>query len=63
MTILEQFDPCQETVINPDMIIENHVENCYLWPDGETAEKIYQEAGFRTVAIKAAGRAAIRKEE
>lgn len=36
---------------------QNHIENCYLWPDGETAEKIYQEAGFRTVAVKQAGRA------
>lgn len=35
----------------------NHIENCYLWPDGETAEKIYCEAGFRVVEIKVAGRA------
>ena len=42
---------------------QNHIENCYLWPDGETAEKIYQEAGFRTVAVKQAGRAVARKEE
>ena len=43
--------------------VQNHIENCYLWPDGETAEKIYQEAGFRTVAVKQAGRAVARKEE
>ncbi|BCN30980.1 GNAT family N-acetyltransferase [Anaeromicropila herbilytica] len=36
----------------------NGIENCYLWPDGETAEKIYYEAGFRLVDIKKAGRAA-----
>ena len=35
----------------------HQIENCYLWPDGETAEKIYQEAGFRTVVVKQAGRA------
>lgn len=40
-----------------DYCAENHIENCYLWPDGETAEKIYYEAGFRTVAVKQAGRA------
>lgn len=36
---------------------ENHIANCYLWPDGETAEKIYHEAGFRYVETKQAGRA------
>ena len=35
----------------------HHIDNCYLWPDGETAEKIYREAGFRVVAVKLAGRA------
>lgn len=40
--------------------VQNYIENCYLWPDGETAEKIYQEAGFRVVATKQAGRAAYR---
>ncbi len=39
----------------------NHIENCYLWPDGETAEKIYYEAGFRVVEIKQAGRAVKRQ--
>lgn len=34
------------------------ISNCYLWPDGETAEKIYYEAGFRYVETKQAGRAA-----
>ena len=36
---------------------ENNIENCFLWPDGETAEKIYYEAGFRIVETKRAGRA------
>lgn len=36
---------------------EHDITNCYLWPDGETAEKIYYEAGFRTAEIKRAGRA------
>lgn len=36
----------------------NGIENCFLWPSGETAEKIYCEAGFRTAAIRQAGRAA-----
>ena len=35
----------------------NQIEDCYLWPDGETAEKIYYEAGFRHVETKQAGRA------
>ena len=35
----------------------NKVEDCYLWPDGETAEKIYYEAGFRYLETKIAGRA------
>jgi len=35
----------------------NHIELCYLWPDGETAEKIYYEAGFRHVQTKNVGRA------
>lgn len=36
---------------------ENNIKNCFLWPAGETAEKIYQEAGFRFVETKQAGRA------
>ena len=41
----------------------NQVEHCYLWPDGETAEKIYYEAGFRYVETKLAGRAAYKNSE
>lgn len=36
----------------------NKITNCYLWTDGETAEKIYYEAGFRYVETRQAGRAA-----
>lgn len=34
------------------------MENCYLWPAGDSAEKIYLEAGFRVVKVVKAGRAA-----
>ena len=40
---------------------EQGIEICYLWPAGESAERIYVEAGFRTVAVKKAGRAALEK--
>ena len=36
---------------------DNKIENCFLWPDGETAERIYYEAGFRYFSTKLAGRA------
>lgn len=36
----------------------NQIENCFLWTDGETAERIYYEAGFRHADTKQAGRAA-----
>ena len=35
----------------------NQIEDCFLWTDGETAERIYNEAGFRYVETKHAGRA------
>jgi len=38
---------------------EQKIENCYLWPAGEEAQRIYLEAGFGTVEIKKAGRAAL----
>lgn len=41
---------------------EQKIENCYLWPAGDSAERIYQEAGFRTVAEVKAGRAVFCKE-
>jgi len=41
---------------------EQRIENCYLWPAGEEAQRIYLEAGFRTVAVKMTGRAAVGNE-
>lgn len=35
----------------------NQIQNCFLWTDGETAERIYYEAGFRYLDTKQAGRA------
>jgi len=40
----------------------NQINNCYLWPDGETAEKIYYEGGFRHIETKQAGRATYKTE-
>lgn len=40
---------------------ENKIENCFLWPDCESAERIYQEAGFRLVEVKTAGRAVYKR--
>lgn len=40
---------------------ENSIENCFLWPDGASAERIYHEAGFRLVEVKIAGRACYAK--
>ena len=42
--------------------ISNQIVNCYLWPDGETAEKIYDEAGFRYVETRQAGRAVYKQK-
>jgi len=38
---------------------EQGVENCYLWPAGEEAQRIYLEAGFQTVTVMKAGRAVL----
>ncbi len=37
----------------------NPIALCFLWPDGDTAERIYAEAGFRHVATRRAGRACL----
>ena len=37
---------------------EQGIENCYLWPAGESAKRIYTEAGFCVVRVVKAGRAA-----
>ena len=33
------------------------IDNAYLWPDGETPKRIYQEGGYELVEIRKAGRA------
>jgi GNAT superfamily N-acetyltransferase len=33
------------------------IENAYLWPDGETPKRIYEEGGYELVEIRKAGRA------
>lgn len=35
------------------------IKYCFLWPAGEEAQRIYFEAGFRTVEVKKVGRAAM----
>lgn len=35
--------------------------DCVLWPDGDTPRRIYEEAGFRPVEIRHAGRASLMK--
>ncbi len=35
------------------------IENCYLWPAADSAQRIYAEAGFQTVAVKKTGRAVL----
>lgn len=39
----------------------NQIEDCYLWTDVDTAEKIYYEAGYRYVETRKAGRAVYRQ--
>ena len=34
-----------------------NIENVYIWPDGETPKKIYQEGGYSVIEIRKAGRA------
>lgn len=36
---------------------ENGMDNIYIWPDGDTPKRIYQEGGFRIVETRKAGRA------
>jgi len=39
---------------------EQGIENCYLWPADDGAQRIYLEAGFQTVVVVKAGRAVLR---
>ena len=35
----------------------NSIDNVYIWPDGETPKRIYEEGGYRVVEVRKAGRA------
>ena len=36
---------------------ENGMDNIYIWPDGDTPKRIYEEGGFRVMETRKAGRA------
>ncbi|MBR5420081.1 MAG: GNAT family N-acetyltransferase [Lachnospiraceae bacterium] len=36
---------------------QSGIDNAYLWPDGETPKRIYEEGGYELVEIRKAGRA------
>ena len=36
---------------------QNNIKNIYIWPDGETPKKIYEEGGYKIVEVRKAGRA------
>ena len=38
---------------------QNGIDNVYIWPDGETPKRIYEEGGYRVVEIRKAGRAVL----
>ena len=40
----------------------NGIDNVYIWPDGETPKRIYEEGGYRVVQVRRAGRAVIREK-
>ena len=40
---------------------QNNIDNVYIWPDGETPKRIYEEGGYRVSEIRKAGRAVIRE--
>ena len=41
---------------------QSGIDNAYLWPDGETPKRIYQEGGYEIVEIRKAGRAVFEEE-
>ena len=41
---------------------QNGIENVYIWPDGDTPKRIYEEGGYRVVEVRKAGRAVYRKK-
>ena len=38
---------------------QNGIENVYIWPDGDTPKRIYEEGGYRIVEVRKAGRAVL----
>ena len=38
---------------------QNGIESVYIWPDGETPKRIYEEGGYRVVTVRKAGRAVL----
>ena len=38
---------------------QNGIENTYIWPDGDTPMRIYEEGGYRIVEVRKAGRAVL----
>ncbi len=40
---------------------QNGIDNVYIWPDGETPKRIYEEGGYRVVRVRRAGRAVIKE--
>ena len=38
---------------------QNGIENTYIWPDGDTPKRIYEEGGYSVVEVRKAGRAVL----
>ncbi len=38
------------------------IDNAYLWPDGETPKRIYEEGGYEFVEVRKAGRAVFERK-
>ena len=38
---------------------QNGIDNTYIWPDGNTPKRIYEEGGYRVVEVRKAGRAVL----
>ncbi len=38
---------------------QNGIYNVYIWPDGDTPKRIYEEGGYRVVEVRKAGRAVL----
>ena len=41
---------------------QNGIKDVYIWPDGDTPKRIYEEGGYRVVEVRKAGRAVYRKK-